>query len=338
MAAVTKALVNSSVYSKVLSHFPKQRCRLAFAYGSGVFQQQGHKDPRTNMLDFIFVVDDPVLWHKKNMTANASHYSSLMTRLGGANIAALQDRYGAGIYFNTLVPCEERLIKYGVISTRRLITDLLDWDTLYVSGRMHKPVLILEYDKTDTLQAALGTNLQNALHAALLILPEQFTELQLYLCISGLSYAGDFRMTIGEDKNKVRNIVTPNIERFRKLYGHIIDKESHVSWNKRSGTLDQCLTNTTRYHHLNLLPKNLIENIVDYRNRDGRHRDMEEVIRSVCNDPDCDVIVHRCVVDIVKSSSISQSFKGIFTAGFVKSIKYSKDKLKKMLKSQFVKL
>lgn len=49
------------------------------------------------------------------------------------------------MYYNTLVPLQSpalgaRMIKYGVVSVQTLCADLRDWRTLYLSGRMHKPV------------------------------------------------------------------------------------------------------------------------------------------------------------------------------------------------------
>ncbi|XP_064622505.1 phosphatidate cytidylyltransferase, mitochondrial-like [Lineus longissimus] len=330
MASQTVVVV-PSIYNQVLRNFPSG-FKLAFAYGSGVFQQVGHKDKNKNMLDFIFAVEDPLLWHKTNIELNPKHYSFLRL-FGYRRIASIQERYGAGIYFNTLVQCEGRLVKYGVISSDRLLTDLLDWDTLYVSGRLHKPVLMIEKPAPE-LDAALLTNLRSAVHAAMLILPETFSEEQLYMTITNLSYSGDFRMSIGEDQNKIKNIVKPNMENFRRLYETILEKEDHFHWNKTKGLFEQPLSPSSLSHHLNLLPKILLKNLVLDRNRDGRFRDTEEVVRSLAHDMFCGEAVVKSMSQIVKSSSWSQSLKGLLTAGLSKSIRYGGAKLKKMLKSK----
>ncbi|XP_013422051.1 phosphatidate cytidylyltransferase, mitochondrial [Lingula anatina] len=317
------------LYKQIISHFPEQN--MAFAYGSGVFKQLGHTDPTKNMLDFFFVVDDPVEWHRANIAKNRSHYSFLKY-LGSRRVANIQEKHGAGVYFNSRVMCEERLIKYGVISTRRLTADLLDWDTLYVGGRLHKPVMILKEPSGENLKAALHTNLASAVHTALIILPEHFTEEELYCTICNLSYSGDFRMVIGEDKNKVRNIVKPNMEKFRELYEGILDHEDNVNWCKSQGRLEQLKDPAAIFHHLSLLPKTLEERLVDFYNRDKRTRDAEEVLRICAKDYECGEVVGNCVSKIVSYSSWSQSAKSIWTAGIMKSFWYSLEKLKKMNK------
>ena len=61
---------------------------------------------------------------------------------------------------------------------------------MYISGRLHKPVLPLIVPHSDHLRSALQLNLQSALHTALLLLPEVFTEENLYHTLTGLSYTG----------------------------------------------------------------------------------------------------------------------------------------------------
>lgn len=52
------------------------------------------------MIDLIFVVNDPMEWHKQNLELNWSHYSNV--RLFGAySITILQERLGCGVYYNT---------------------------------------------------------------------------------------------------------------------------------------------------------------------------------------------------------------------------------------------
>uniref|UniRef100_A0A5F8H5K6 Phosphatidate cytidylyltransferase, mitochondrial n=1 Tax=Monodelphis domestica TaxID=13616 RepID=A0A5F8H5K6_MONDO len=131
-----------ATFRRILANFP-DNLSLAFAYGSAVYRQAGPNGGRKNiMLDFVFSVDDPVTWHSKNLQKNRNHYSCL--RLFGPNvIAKVQNNFGAGIYYNAMIKCDGKLIKYGVISTDTLIKDLLTWDTLYVAGRLQKPVQLL---------------------------------------------------------------------------------------------------------------------------------------------------------------------------------------------------
>ena len=68
----------------------------------------------------------------------------------------------------------------------------------------------------------MDANLAAALRAALLLLPGRFTEHELYCAIAGLSYAGDPRMVIGENVNKVHNIVAKQLPQFRALYAPLL--------------------------------------------------------------------------------------------------------------------
>ncbi|VFV20010.1 Hypothetical predicted protein [Lynx pardinus] len=140
------------------------------------------------MLDFVFTVDDPVAWHSKNLKKNWNHYSFLKV-LGPKIITTVQNNYGAGVYYNPLIMCDGRLIKYGVISTSILIEDLLNWNNLYIAGRLQKPVKIVAMNENVALRSALDKNLKSAVTTAFLMLPESFSEEDLFIEIAGLSYS-----------------------------------------------------------------------------------------------------------------------------------------------------
>jgi translocator assembly and maintenance protein 41 len=100
----------------------------------------------------------------------------------------------------------ERLMKYGVICRQNFLDDLLNWRFLYVAGRLHKPVRIMKLAANEDdaeINSSMMTNRLNAMRAALLLLPDQFTDLELYMVIASLSYMGDPRMGIGENPKKV---------------------------------------------------------------------------------------------------------------------------------------
>ncbi|XP_030632928.1 phosphatidate cytidylyltransferase, mitochondrial isoform X1 [Chanos chanos] len=325
------ALQNTSVfYRRILSQFP-QDISLAFAYGSGVFKQSGTTQGQMgkNMVDFVFAVDDPVTWHTMNLIENRKHYSFLKY-LGPKQISNIQNEHGAGVYFNTLIPADGRLIKYGVISTDTLVDDLLHWKTLYIAGRLHKPVRILLQSDNGKLRAALVGNLKSAVTASFLMLPESFSEEDLFLQIAGLSYSGDFRMVIGEDKSKVSNIVKDNLQHFRSLYNSILQECPQVVYKPQQGKLEVDKSPEGQFTQLMALPRTLQQQITRLVDPPGKNRDVEEILLQVAQDPDCGSVVQQGISAIVKSSSISQSAKGIVTAGMVKTVSYSTKKLLKM--------
>lgn len=258
----------------LLDIFPlRDRISYCFAYGSGVFEQSlgkqtiasknaatitdnNKQQQQQPMIDLVLAVDDAQQWHAANLDMNKSHYSGLR-HLGAKWIGWIQEHFGAKIFYNTLVRLDDgRYIKYGVITTRDLVNDLLDWETLYISGRLHKPTLVLQQNTEDaTLAEALKINHESALHAALLMLGRRFTEQELYLAIAGLSYAGDFRMTFGEDRNKVAKIVQPQVANFRDIYQPILEVSmANLVVATADGFEQNCERDATQWH-LNLLPK-----------------------------------------------------------------------------------
>lgn len=223
--------------------------RYAFAYGSGVFSQSsGSTDPDAlsphphppeavvkwqqnggKIIDFIFGVSFTQHWHSINLAENRHHYSSLRF-LGSYPISKIQDSWGAGVYFNPYITVNGTMIKYGVVNLDTICRDLTEWDTLYIAGRLQKPVKILRDDPR--VRLANQINLMSAVRTALLMLPEKFTERELYEQITSLSYMGDPRMTFGsENKNKVRNIVANQLPNFRQLYVPLIDNLPNVRFN-----------------------------------------------------------------------------------------------------------
>lgn len=78
------------IYTEIVSSFP-EGIQMAFAYGSGAFQQANAPDKNKNVLDFILVVDRPRKWHRLNLDKHPHHYSFLK-HFGPHTIARVQER------------------------------------------------------------------------------------------------------------------------------------------------------------------------------------------------------------------------------------------------------
>lgn len=191
---------------------------------------------------------------------------------------------------------------------------------------------ILTQNENGKLQAALLSNLKSAVTAAFLMLPESFSEEDLYMQIAGLSYCGDFRMIIGEDRSKVLNIVKPNVPHFQKLYCNILQECPQVVYKHQLGRLEIDKSPEGQFMQLMALPRTLQQKITSFVDPPGKNRDVEEVLLKVAHDPDCGLVVHQGISGIVRSSSLIQSSKTILTAGFKKSVTYSMKKMYKMTK------
>ncbi len=303
--------------------FKSQNIRYAFAYGSGVLKQIGYAPEQLNsvMIDLMLVVDSTKDFHGTNLKVNISHYSSIMSSdIGQRNLLEPVQRFGAGVYFNTDIPFGDGKAKYGIVQYDRFRSDLSQWDTLYLAGRLHKPVHEL-IGPDEEISELRRDNLIFALHSALLMLPEKFNRLDLLQMIVGLSYLGDIRQGLAENPRKIRNIAEGQFEALWSMYEPLLAEVgfddicqvlqpvdwSHENWVQEKS---QAACNL----RVLCLPSNLRRNI-------GRIKNFEVKPGQV----------HRALARIVRWPSFVQSAKGVLTAGPSVSLKYLASKFKKRI-------
>ena len=360
-----------------------------FAYGSGVFPQEDasggiteaqfravHPRPPESlvksqkgapkMIDFIFGVTHTQHWHSINMKQHRNHYSGIAS-LGSGFVSRVQE-WGAGVYFHPYVEVNGILIKYGVTSIDNLVNDLTTWDSLYLAGRLQKPVKILR--DNPRVRLANQHNLIAALRTALLLLPPDFTEAQLYSAISGISYLGDPRMSLPtENKNKVDNIVSNNMVHFRRLYAPLIktlpnvdftenrrlDDEDWVLNPEANSRLQQDMDPIRRGNMVRRLPKNFRSRLYfQYQKKfgmprdeftkmikassddDGKSRQAGEFEKRIAKDGSEQLgeIVRRVIKQTVNWPSTTQSLKGPIMSGWRRTFRYMNEKFSKWKKGR----
>ena len=362
--------------------------RYAFAYGSGVFPQSAsssmssdalHPNPSSaistvqkgdgKMIDFIFGVSYTQHWHSLNLQQHRDHYSAA-GYLRSYAVSRIQDSWGAGVYFNPYITVNGTLIKYGVVNLDTLCRDLSEWDTLYLAGRLQKPVKILRDDPR--VRLANQINLISAVRTALLLLPPKFSEQQLYSTIAGLSYMGDPRMSLGaENQNKVNNIVKHQLTNFRRLYAPLIENLPNVTFEdsrcnspdwiddpNTNASLAQDMDPRKRGNMVRRLPKAFRSKLYfQYQSKfqiprgefnkmmeDQNDADPTRVKRQQGGDFEQRIAsddqqaltkeVSAALTKTIKWPSTSQSLKAIVTSGVVKSWKYLTEKWDKNRQGQ----
>jgi translocator assembly and maintenance protein 41 len=260
-------------------------------------------------------------------------------------------------------------MKYGVIEKRDIIRDLTDWESLYIAGRMQKPTLAIT-TMTDELIEAQQKNLNAAAAAALLLSPlysptideDQYKNIQSLTCmalswpvffqtITSISYSGDFRMRMGgEDPQKIQKLVQGpgQLSRFYNLYHPSITKMiesgivSVIDDNPSMSSMQQHTANNLGRLEWNSndvsarqqLLSQLSRSVQDTVQRHHQHQMQKyESISSPLSlsDKDVAVALANSLAGIVGPTARNQSFKGMFTLGLRKSIRYASAKLSKGL-------
>ncbi|PYH92678.1 mitochondrial matrix Mmp37 [Aspergillus ellipticus CBS 707.79] len=358
--------------------------RYAFAYGSGVFQQTGSapgssqchpsapaaiknmQSGQGKMIDFIFGVSYSQHWHSLNLGQHRDHYSGLGST-GSYMVSQVQDRFGAGVYFNPYITVNGTLIKYGVVNLDTLCRDLSQWDTLYLAGRLQKPVKILR--DHPSVRLANQINLLSAVRVALLLLPAEFTEFQLYSTIAGISYMGDIRMALpAEDPRKVNNIVSSQMANFRRLYAPLIENLPNVTFNDQrcaegdwiddpdaNVRLTQDMDPVKRGNMVRRLPASFREKLYfQYQTRyqipraefnkmmkESSDADADQVRRRqggpfeqrIADDKSLPTEVQASITKTIRWPSTIQSAKGLVTSGVSRTWRYLREKQDKYRKS-----
>lgn len=346
---------NDEQLGQLIGNF-KSPIKFSIGYGSGVFEQTGYKKSKKPQIDMIHMVDNPAEFHEQNLKQFSGHYSGI--RMFGPAIILKIQEYGAGVYFNPYITMnteskKNNIIKYGIISVEKSLIDLSEWSSLYIAGRLQKPVKYLK-DADPAIKFINQYNLKNAMSVGLfLIKPSEFTEIQLYETIAKISYMGDPRMLIGgENPNKARNIVGKQFENFQKLYNPLLNffiennilVELQPEGSKRRfkknldndktskiiGSLPLQFRRKLYKRYTSKFAEELSQDLQAKAVINGLHINKNGEIgpftKAIAMDPQLRKNLVNSIKLTVTFPALIQTIKGIFSAGIIKSINYAWEK------------
>lgn len=347
MSTGTQLLLQSIIRSA----FPKNYgLILAFGYGSVAVPQHG-RSAKNSQLDFILVVNDPLVWHTENYSLNPNHYSGLARSFNAAPLKKAVSKWPRpAVFYNPLITWHDQskqfpsqVFKYGVVSYRHLMQDLLTWSDLYVAGRLHKPVAFVPgFEGPADFRSALAANLRSALAFSLLEHDlSVHKEDSLYHSLATISYRGDWRLYFGEDKRKIERIITGEPRRlgFRELYLPLLTSApfaEHFDVAVPADLKEDICINPKRRSTesveqlLNILPAEFCQLAAG-----GKGGESSEARYRLAEMPSVARIerLRSAAASIVRLASYRQTVLGVFSAGLSRSFVYSLAKFRKMLAS-----
>lgn len=341
---------NSSIES-IMASIDSDNVKAMFGYGSGVMPQDGYGDSKPQV-DVIIIAENTREFHRANLAKFPGHYSAIGI-LGVDSIQKVQN-WGAGVYFNPYVSMStglgsERMVKYGVISYDNAKEDIREWSSMYIAGRLQKPVKHYKID--NSLLSANQFNLSSAFNLGLLLsdIPNgkhSLLCLDLFHSIVLLSYMGDPRMFIGgENPNKAKNIVTRQQSEIRSLYHPFILSalKNNVLRQVEESKFKLLLSTHSKAELLSELPcqfkKRLFELFISYRGRlrsgvsgNFTNGQNDELLEMMASDSHLIPVLVQTVRKTICEPALKQSIKGLATAGLLKSGKYAWEKKMKSWK------
>ncbi|KAJ7288320.1 mitochondrial matrix Mmp37-domain-containing protein [Mycena rebaudengoi] len=303
--------------------------RYAFAYGSGVFEQDSYPASSTAadapMLDFMFAVTHPAHFHSINMQQHPSHYTLHGRVLGSSYISRMQE-LGPGVWFNTMIPMGGVTIKYGVTTVDTLCSDLLNWRSLYLAGRMHKPLRISQGRRALCASRSRSTSPPPCAPRSSRSPP---TSPRRSSSSASPASATSATRACCSPRRTAARCKTSCASRPRSSASCIIGWSwgcPAVHWPAHAATIQQDVTPHARAAHLRKLPSNLLAGVRNNYSRAAAapsyEADESAYWIRLAGDERLPVALGEELKRIVRYPATVQTLKGLSSAGLGKSFRY----------------
>lgn len=306
--------MEKSKFTKLITDYMvmKPETKSIIGYGSAI-KKQANDDGGEKQIDLIVGVEDQAFWHQYNHMINPEDYSQK-----GFEFMQNHPKFfnlGTPVNFLTYLPYENNCFKLGIVEYDKLVEDLTTWKSGYLAGRLQKAIEIVESDPK--LDEAIRKNRENALRVALLLLPEEKSNLNdLYFQLCSLSYFGDIRMYFRmENPNKVSNIAKGSFDELHEIYSEV-NKDLYTLTDE---TID--INRELLISQINELPNSLLV----YMNRHNFNVD------NICIDQlsSLQSLIKAYIKQMNLRSSTIQPIKGIIINGIQKTKEYARHKQEK---------